>query len=74
MGYNCEGMSPEAEALEALRALIGGTYKDGALDRMWGQTKRGKDKQLTRTPLMAAAAAGWVRPGRQRGPHFSAFF
>eukprot|EP01044_Picomonas_judraskeda_P009241 COSAG03_NODE_1114_length_4788_cov_9.163574_6_plen_96_part_00 len=60
MGANCEEMSPETEGLEALRSLIGGTYKTGALDRMWGSVRKA-GQQPPRTPLMVAAAVGWVR-------------
>ncbi len=59
VGLNCEKMSPEAEGLEALRSLIGGTYKDGALDRMWGKPEK-RGQQSLQTPLMAAATVGWV--------------
>ncbi len=59
VGLNCEEMSPEAEGLEALRSLIGGTHKDGALDRMWGKLKQQGQRTL-QTPLMAAATVGWV--------------
>jgi len=44
--------------LAALEALVGGTYKGGGLDRMWGQVEG--VHRASQTPLMLAAQRGWV--------------
>ena len=58
LGAECEAMSLETEALAALEALVGGTYKGGGLDRMWGQVEG--VHRASQTPLMLAAQRGWV--------------